>query len=149
MAGQIQVAGQPMTKKQMKNVHAAYRKRYTPNVLNLVVHRKWFQMILNGDKKEEYRERKHYWFQRLLKKGLLLDHWPWELENALKTVGTSKRIIREFDVVRFTNGYRKNSPSVDVEFLGIKVGVGKKMWGCGRKKVFIIKIGKIISSKNC
>lgn len=34
-------------------------------VLNLVVTRKWFNMIVSGAKNEEYREIKPYWIRRL------------------------------------------------------------------------------------
>ena len=33
--------------------------------LKLTLTRKWFDMILRGEKKEEYREIKPYWEQRL------------------------------------------------------------------------------------
>lgn len=34
-------------------------------VLNLVVSKKWFNMIVSGAKNEEYREIKPYWIRRL------------------------------------------------------------------------------------
>lgn len=34
-------------------------------VLNLVVSKKWFDMIVSGAKNEEYREIKAYWIKRL------------------------------------------------------------------------------------
>lgn len=37
------------------------------NTLILPISRQWFDMILNGDKKEEYREAKPYWEKRISK----------------------------------------------------------------------------------
>lgn len=36
-------------------------------VLNLVVTKKWFDMIVSGEKNEEYREIKPYWVTRLFR----------------------------------------------------------------------------------
>ena len=36
------------------------------NVLNLVVSKQWFDMIVSGEKTEEYRVIKSYWINRLI-----------------------------------------------------------------------------------
>ena len=58
-------------------------------VLHLTLKKKWFDMIASGEKKEEYREVKAYWINRL---------WG-----------------KEFNAVTFKNGYGKNSPSITLE----------------------------------
>lgn len=92
--------------------------------LHLNVHRKWFDMINDGFKKEEYRETTSYWTKRLM-------------ECRLK--------IKEFDTVTFSNGYAKDRDQVVVEFKGIFIGEGIVQWGaeCG-KLYYIIQLGKII-----
>jgi hypothetical protein len=40
-------------------------KKNKCSVLNLVLKRKWYDMIASGDKKEEYRESKMYWWTRI------------------------------------------------------------------------------------
>lgn len=57
--------------------------------LHLNLHKKWFDMILSGNKKEEYRELSDYWKKRFLKvrdehvdnitfsNGYKKDRWRW------------------------------------------------------------------------
>ena len=90
-------------------------------VLHLTLKKKWFDMIASGAKKEEYREIKPYWNQRL--------H------------------TESFDVVAFRNGYGKHVPSVTVELLGIERGLGIVEWGAPEKTmVYILKLGRIITA---
>lgn len=96
-------------------------------VLHLTLKKKWFDMIASGEKKEEYRELKAYWMTRLLN-----DHGD---------------RFKNFDIVRFKNGYAQDAPVMDIECEGIEVGDGKPKWGCN-KRTFIIKLGKILSINN-
>lgn len=68
-------------------------------VLCLTLHKKWFEEILNGTKKIEYRDIKPYWTKRLFESGK----------------------PKKFDEILFSNGYGKEVPKMRVEFLGIKV----------------------------
>lgn len=56
--------------------------------------------------------------------------------------------FKEYDYVEFKNGYAKNAPTILVECLGITTGKGKPEWGGSDNNVFIIKLGKIIETKN-
>ena len=67
--------------------------------LYLTLHKRWFDEILAGTKKIEYREIKPYWTRRLFNKD-----------------GTPK----QFDEISFRNGYSKNCRRMRVEFLGIR-----------------------------
>lgn len=69
-------------------------------ILYLTLHKKWFNQILEGTKKIEYREIKPYWTRRLFNE----DKSP-----------------KEYDVIIFRNGYNKNSPIMKVKFLGINI----------------------------
>ena len=84
-------------------------------------------MIASGEKKEEYRELKSYWWSRL----------------SEADIHSSGRLDRQFDIVRFKNGYSKTAPTIDVEFKGLEIGVGKTEWGA-TNECFIIKLGKIL-----
>ena len=89
--------------------------------LHLTLHRKWFDQIANGTKKEEYREFKEYWFNRLAG--------------------------RDYDVIVFKNGYNKNCPEMTIEFKGVELKT--IVWDSGIiEEVFAIKLGKIIEIKN-
>jgi len=64
------------------------------NILHLNLYFKWFNQILLGIKKEEYRIKKPYW------------------EKRLKN--------RSYDEVWFRNGYGQDRPFIRVKCLGIR-----------------------------
>jgi len=90
-------------------------------MLKLTLKKQWFDMILSGVKKEEYREIKPYWDNRLFKK--------------------------KYDTIKFTNGYKINSPFFYIELLDITTGLGKTDIGGGSEIVYILKLGNIINQK--
>lgn len=99
-------------------------------ILHLTLKKKWFDMIASGEKKEEYRELKPYWFKRLI----------WEEGQK-----------ENYTAVRFANGghFHSTTPQILVELKEIKVGTGKKAWGANPgTEYFVIKLGEIISTKN-
>jgi hypothetical protein len=91
-------------------------------ILNLTLKKKWFDMIASGRKLEEYRQTKEYWHSRLAK---------------------------EYDAVRFRNGYSKDAPTLTVELLGVTIGFGMLAWGAPcDEKVYILHLGDIIGREN-
>jgi hypothetical protein len=84
-------------------------------ILHLNLVREFFDRIAKGEKLEEYRDRTDYWKTRL--EG------------------------REYDIIRFRNGYGPTVPEMDVEWKGIEKVVRK-----GRPQ-YTIKLGKIVSLK--
>lgn len=68
-------------------------------MLILPIKKKWFDMILSGEKKEEYREIKPYYRSRLRNEGFLDQY-------GLPTLYQGQ--------VLFRNGYAGNSPSFEV-----------------------------------
>lgn len=104
-------------------------------MLTLPIKKKWFDMILSGEKQEEYREIKPYYDSRFY---------------HIKATPTEKKetdSIAEFNIhietikeVIFRNGYSKNSPSIKCK-VDITTGEGKEAWGAEpNKKYFILKI---------
>jgi len=89
-------------------------------VLHLILKKKWFDMIVSGEKLEEYRERKPYWDKRL--------------------------VNRSYDAVQFRNGYSKQSPTILVELHGVVEGVGIREWGAPDKIVYILSLGRILKA---
>jgi len=88
------------------------------NILHLTLKKKWFDMILAGIKREEYREIKPYWRKRLLGK--------------------------KFDAIHFRNGYGKSAPCFTIELTGVYRGLGIVEWGASAgKEVFILRLGEI------
>lgn len=108
-------------------------------ILQLNLKKKWFDMIASGEKKEEYRQDKMYWKDRLVKKG----YWH-------------SQTCKDFKVVKFKNGYGSNVPEMTVECLGISLkdldAVNPKWFGQFSEyegcRIFVIKLGKILSIKN-
>ena len=69
-------------------------------VLSLTLHRQWFEAIVAGKKKTEYRANKAYWRKRL--EGI------------------------EYQEIHFRNGYATNAPFARVEYKGLrKFGKGR------------------------
>ena len=91
-------------------------------MLTLPIKKKWFDMILSGEKKEEYREIKPYYDSRLNKKV-----------NFCESTGYGYYIL-------LRNGYSKNSPTLKVSCIVTK-GYGKEEWGAEpNKEYYVLKI---------
>lgn len=105
-------------------------------MLTLPIKKKWFDMILSGKKKEEYREIKPYYETRFGKWFGIL-------------VGKEGNIISPClgkQPVMFYNGYSKNSPSF-VAMCSVEIGTGKEEWGAEPdKKYFVLTIHKILKN---
>jgi len=92
-------------------------------ILHLTLKKKWFDMILSGEKQEEYREIKPYWIKRLSNKT--------------------------YNAILFRNGYAKNAPEFLIEYKRLSRGVGIPEWGAPEvDPVFVIELGNITEIKN-
>lgn len=102
-------------------------------MLILPIKRKWFDMILSGEKKEEYREIKDYYKSRFSK--VLGIDLSWLTDFTLKE-------SPQFEV-RFNNGYSKGCPSFIAD-CSLSVGEGKEEWGAEKGKCYyVLHIKKI------
>ena len=81
-------------------------------ILHLSLEREWFDDIALGVKRFELRKHKPYWTKRL--EG------------------------RDFDVVKFRNGYASDAPEMIVEYRGL----GRD--GPARNADYAIKLGKVL-----
>lgn len=107
-----------------------------PRILRLTLKKKWFDMYVDGIKKEEYRQIKDYWVNRLIEGG--------DPANWTKKDGDGIQ-WKEFDLVEFKNGYGKNAPTITFEFKGIDIGEAVPEWSDNWKgDLFRIKVGKRI-----
>lgn len=103
------------------------------STLHLNLKRKWFDLILSGEKLEEYRDLTQYWNLRL---------------------GMDDRIeypeMYDFKTITFSNGYSKDRPQFVIELKSIEIRTGKTEWGAEEgKKYFVLSLGEIISKTNC
>lgn len=107
-------------------------------ILNLVVTKRWFNMIASGEKNEEYREIKGFWLSRILLikdddgekyrkfhvgklDAILIDSMT--IKQGID-IGTLK--VAPFTHVLFRNGYHKDSPRIEKEIKTITFGKPKK-----------------------
>lgn len=88
-------------------------------MLILPIKKKWFDMILSGEKKEEYREIKPYYEKRLERKV-----------NFCKATGCGYYIL-------LRNGYSKTSPTLKVGCIVTK-DYGKEEWGAEPGKLYYV-----------
>ena len=94
-------------------------------VLTLTVSKQWFDMIVAGEKTEEYREIKPYWVSRLVnqKAGSGEIHFD-GFCGYIAIIG--KLEYKPYTHVLFINGYRKDSPRIEKEIESITIGKPKK-----------------------
>jgi hypothetical protein len=70
------------------------RVKSAPRILRLTIEQQYFDAIVSGTKRTEYRDKKDYWKTRL--EG------------------------RKYDIVHFRNGYTQGVPEAFVEFRGLR-----------------------------
>lgn len=109
-----------LTKAMDKYLNEAKKK-----VLTLTVSKEWFDMIVSGEKTEEYREIKPYWASRLVNQKaesgeVLFD----EFGGYCRVIG--KLEYKPYTHLLFINGYRKDSPRIEKEIKSIAIGKPKK-----------------------
>lgn len=85
-------------------------------MLTLPIKKKWFDMILSGEKKEEYREIKPYY------------------ESRFKVYDKHESM---FENIILRNGYSSNSPSIKC-YVCITIGYGKEEWGAEPNKLYYV-----------
>ena len=96
--------------------------KITTQTLHLNLTKKWYDMILSGEKKEEYRE--------------LSDYWKIRMKNVR---------TKNIQTITFSNGYAKNRRQFVIELLYISIRTGIIEWGAENDKVyFVIHLGKLL-----
>lgn len=102
-------------------------------MLVLPIKGKWFDMILTGEKKEEYRNYSPYWIKRFCNIGML--------ERIQGDVYKSTDTHR---LVKFRNGYSSVSRAFVAE-VGLSIGYGETAWGAKpNEKYLILTVVKIV-----
>lgn len=101
-------------------------------ILKLTIKKKWFDMILSGEKTEEYREIKPHWVTRLTNQTMYLVR------------PQSQWKFNQYDAIQFFNGgyYSDDLPNFIIECKFIEIGLGNPEWGAEEGvEYFIIKLG--------
>lgn len=99
-------------------------------MLTLPIKKKWFDMILSGEKKEEYREIKPYYEKRFVKLFGEKAFYP-------RPHWVSEQSEMSMQEIMFRNGYGKNSPSF-VAKCTLSIGTGREEWGAEKDKEYFI-----------
>lgn len=98
-------------------------------MLVLPIKKKWFDMILSGEKKEEYREISEYWRARFYTVFGEIALWRPHLRFDNIESRTAEIIFR--------NGYSKDSSSF-IARCTLDVDTGKEEWGAERDKMYFV-----------
>ena len=97
-------------------------------MLTLPIKKKWFDLILSGEKKEEYREIKPYYISRFSKVFSMVDGIPVDLKETQ---------------IKFTNGYGNKVPSFIAD-CHLEMRTGKEEWGAEKDIIYyVLHIHKI------
>lgn len=128
--------------------HCRYKYYHNGDMI-LPIKRKWFEMILLGIKKEEYRIIKPYWTKRFTNYYGLF----YNTNKVRDADGNIPTYIWNYQnkTIIFRNGYDKNAPEFAAECT-LSEGYGKTEWGAEEgEKYYILTIKYIIkdSLKNC
>lgn len=113
-------------------------------MLTLPIKKKWFDMILSGEKKEEYREIKPYYISRFANAVEIPKHV--ERYAVIDAVEACTEVVGGINIekIKFRNGYRKDSPSF-VAKCTLSIGKGKEEWGAEKdKQYFVLTIHEIM-----
>lgn len=110
-----------------------YLKQAKAETLILLISKEWFDMIVSGEKTEEYRVPKSYWIKRLLvpnSDSTDMKLWAEAIDGRVDIIRQYIRInfmsFKPFTHVLFINGYRKDSPRIKKKIESITIGKPKK-----------------------
>jgi hypothetical protein len=107
----------------------------TKEHLHLNLKARWFDMILSGEKKQEYRDLSSYWEARFEKL------FPKDFKGEM--------YFPIVETIIFSNGYAKDRRQFEIEWKGTYKGTGREDWGAEKgKHYFVLQLGNVLQS-NC
>ena len=115
--------------------------------LVLPIKRKWYDMILSGVKKEEYREIKPYYTIRFMKKLGFKEINSHTAQAFINEAESYRGDYNHFPAINvtFRNGYSNSSPYF-VAKCRLAISEGKTEWGAEQGiSYFVLKIDEIIN----
>ena len=117
------------------------------NTLCLPLQKKWYNMIKDGRKNEEYRDIKAYWIKRMLLRNFrgfthqLSDEvaqFYADNPEILRLEFSKGFFVPSFNKVKFSMGYTKETMTFSVA--GLDIGKGTSAMGASDKEQFIIHL---------
>ena len=126
-------------------------------MLILTIKKKWFDMILSGEKKEEYREIKEYYETRFQNLFGAITIYPSSIFShrskyeLLQGEAVPEEIRKDsVQEIIFRNGYSKDSKAIKAR-CRLRIGEGKSEWGAEPdKQYYILEIldeGKLVADE--
>ena len=113
-------------------------------MLILPIKKKWFDMILSGEKKEEYREIKEYYETRYQNLFGAITIYPSSIFShrskyeLLQGEAVPEEIRKDsVQEIIFRNGYSKDSKAIKAR-CRLRIGEGKSEWGAEPDKQYYI-----------
>lgn len=100
----------------------------------LPIKKRWYDMILSGKKREEYREIKPYWQVRFKK--------VFQMDPV-----TDTPTGQDAHIVMFRNGYRRASPFIRA-LCTLSIKTGRKEWGAEPGKDYLVLTIRDILSRD-
>lgn len=135
------------------------------STLHLNLTKKWFDMILSGEKKVEYREIKTYWFSRLFFFGdsigahkrfeIIQESYdsPKDFKHTVKYLFESNDLeLKPFKTITFSNGMKpiEHLRRFEINFQSLKIDKGIQEWGAEKNEFyFCLHLGEIVHKHNC
>lgn len=126
------------------------------STLHLNLTKKWFDMILSGEKKVEYRALTFYWANRLFD---IPKNRKKEIKNFFKlnplsaaTYCNMKFKLKPFKTITFSNGMKpiEHLRRFEINFQSLKIDKGIQEWGAERDEFyFCFYLGEIVHKHNC
>lgn len=109
-------------------------------VLHLNLEKKWFDMVLSGQKLEEYRKNSIFWSKVFVKGD----------DGIIRVKIAGKYYLRHEVAIVFSNGYSPNRRQMLMHISGISTYQGLLEWGAPiGSSYFNIRLGEIIATHNC
>lgn len=121
------------------------------------IKKKWFDMILSGEKKEEYREIKEYYETRFQNLFGAITIYPSSIFShrskyeLLQGEAVPEEIRKDsVQEIIFRNGYSKDSKAIKAR-CKLRIGKGKSEWGAEPDKQYyileILSVEKLAADK--
>ena len=117
----------------LTNTKGKYLSDDKKKVLTLNVSKQWYDMIVDGEKTEEYRDIKPYWVARLFQNNSnivdvrnLASALAGRTDLLKKYIDAQRIVLKQYTHVLFINVYRKDSQRIEKEIESIRIGKPRK-----------------------
>lgn len=142
-----------MKKRAIENILVEDSKEYQIKIweelkaksVRLSLKKEWFDLILEGIKKEEYRTIKNYWIRRLIASNYNMNE-----ESVFYRGEYTRKYSNGY--ILFHNGYAEDARQFIIEYRKLTVGYPNNEW-CPKdtdlnKLVFRLHLGKVVAKLN-